>query len=466
VPDGFAVRAFPVALPSGNRLDLETASKGRPLFGTVAVYRGFGAFFDVHALGMLLARCLLENSTRSIDAVARDVLPALATFSGAAVGHGGKDRWQELTDVMENLARTAPFDAALADVNVCFDPREAKTSHERVPPRLWAEALAIVAACTSSSRGASLCRSTRLEATAQDLCRPYEELLGRVRSILSRLPETTEPPPDERDTWLGPVPAAAAARPGASPAPATAPAAAAPDRRDARITELETALAAATARAERLTAETASVQKKLAHAQKSAAPPPAAAADPGPWRYLRDAVAGARDLPFKAPRPGDLSVELARALLVEGLGTMSALNQAVAELAGQDFAAEQRNLERQVRNALAAAARGEPDAPTMLQGAIDAIGLMRARLGSVVATLVEAHGHASRDGTRKLVKMVAVAVGKELSLTKQQEARLDDLTQRMDGAVNELVAQLLEPAFQAFIRNALLHGGADARRKR
>jgi hypothetical protein len=466
VADGFAARAFPVVMTSGNRLDLETASRGRPLFGTVAVYRSYGAFFDIHALGMLLARALLENSARNLDVIARDVLPALATFSGAAVGHGGRDRWEELADVMENLAKTPPYDAALSDVNVCFDPREARVGPDRVPARLWAEALGIVGACTSANRGASLCRTTRLEPTPQDLCKPYEDLLARVRSVISRLPDE-EPEPVEvvpipvvhpetsrsdEETFIGE---------GVKPRPQQA--AAGPDARDVRIAELEKELHAAHGERDRLHADVATLKKELARAKQHATVAPV---DPGPWRYLRDSLAATPQLPFRAPQRGDLSVELVRTLLVEGLSTMSALHQAVAELAGQDYAAEQRNLERQVRNALVAAAREEPEARVQLQAAVDAIVTMRARLGTVVAMLVEAHGHASRDGTRKLVRMVAVAMGKEMSLTKLQEARLDDLVQRMDGAVNELVAKLLEPAFQEFIRNALLHGGADARRKR
>jgi hypothetical protein len=160
-----------------------------------------------------------------------------------------------------------------------------------------------------------------------------------------------------------------------------------------------------------------------------------------------------------------VAVVLIRTLLVEGLETLSKLGDAVAELGGQEFATEQRNLRRMVRQALAAAVSGGPGAPERIAEAMQTLRALKTSLGATIGLVVEAHGRSTKDGSRRMLLTVGVAFQKELDLSKEQKAKVQDILQRMDAGLAELISRFYDTAFEDYLRRELMKRRAlDERR--
>ncbi|MCE9637030.1 MAG: hypothetical protein K8T90_15100 [Planctomycetes bacterium] len=457
-------RAFPARLTSAQVLDLRTASGDHALFGSAAVFRTWGAWYDIHSLGMLLLRAVLENARQSMQTLVADVLPALTPFARAVRASDGRSAFDELVRVVGTLCRTPPLDRALADVNVCFLPGETGDRGE-IPPAVWSEVLATIAACVVRGGAASFCADARLDPDRGRFCAPAEALLERVRRIRAALDAAPRAGGSPSRQVSRPV--TAAVPPGA-PARDTGPVRqeVAPDPRDLRIRELERQLASSAARIERLDADGTALREQLAKAEAARRPAAAAPVEEGPvWRGICEAVAGSAMANVPSSGAGDPGYELVRTLLVEGLETLSGTMSAIAELGGQEFAAEQRNLQRMVRQAIAAAAQDDPRARQRVDEAILVLRSLRATLGGAVSALVEAHARSAQDGSRRLLATVEVGVKQELDLSAAQQRRLEDLMSRVRSGVAELVARLYDPVFQEHVRRNLASGSSAARRR-
>jgi hypothetical protein len=353
----------------------------------------------------------------------------------------GRPAWQELVGVFENLVKTPPLDGFLASKNLTFFPGERPSSQGAVPPRLWAEVLATAAACVTRG-GVAFADGSRIDTDPTRFTRPIDGLLTRVREIRAQL------------SALRTAQAAAAPAPREVPAfPQTAV-----DLRDARIRELEEALKSGAARMQRLQADVDALSQSKSRGEKHAAPAPAAGAGPADdslWRSLTESLAGPAGAARAAPRPDDDAVVLVRTLLVEGLETLGTLGDAVAELGGQEFASEQKNLQRMVRQALASSAAGEPDAAERMATAMKTLRALKTSLGATIGLLVEAHGRSTKDGSRRMLLTLGVAVEKEMDLGKDQKSKLRDILKRMDSGLGELIARFYDPAFEEYLQREL-----------
>lgn len=470
------LRFFPVRLASGQVLDLRAAAGKQALFGRATVHRSYGAWYDLAALGTLLLRALLSNSRHSMTELCRDVVPSVTAFCSAVRGDAQRSAWEELVGVFGNLVSSKPLDAFLDDGNLCFEPQPPARAGApgRVPRALWAEVLATIAACLSRTPGIGFATSSRLEPDRAKFCEPIERLLARVQDIRRSLPPVSVP-----------APAPSAAQPAAvAPLPATSPTTrgvadlaaslAASEGRTivagvpeiARVARLEAELAAGAARIERLQAEVEALTRARDEAQRAAARAPAAApGDPAEWRSLLESVAGAPLPHALPPQAGEPATEIVRALLTEGLETLAILQSAVAELGGQEHAADQRNVRRVVQKAVAAAAQGGPQAFERAQEALAAIRAMKATLGETIGMLVEAHNKSTRDGSRKLLLTLGVALRKELELREAQDRRFDDIISRMNHGLPELIARLFDPEFEGHVRKRLAKAAVSRTKK-
>jgi hypothetical protein len=308
-----------------------------------------------------------------------------------------------------------------------------------MPPALWAEVLATAVACVTRG-GVGFADGSRIDTEPTRFTKPIDGLLARVREIRSK------------------IAALRTAQAAAAPAPRDVPAfpQVAVDPRDARIRELEESLKSSAARMQRLQSDldAASASKgRVARAPESAARP--SADDGSLWRSLTEALAGPAGAARTAPRPDDEAVVLVRTLLVEGLETLGTLGDAVAELGGQEFASEQKNLQRMVRQALAAAASGDADAAARMAAAMQTLRALKTSLGATIGLLVEAHGRSTKDGTRRMLLTLGVAVEKEIDLSKDQKAKLHDILKRMDAGLGELIARFYDPAFEEYLQREL-----------
>lgn len=445
------LRAFATVLSSGNVMDLRGASTGRALFGSATCYRSYGAFYDIHALGILLLHTLLDNADHRIDDVARDVLPSLVSISKAVSAGGGEaEAWEQLIGVLESMVQAAPLDVYLSDANASFFPGEVSAAAQRVPGKLWAELLAIVVSCVTRTRGMALCESSRLETDAERFSAPIERLLKRVKTVRRSLPM-----PELRHAGAAP-----AQRP-AAPGQAAVAAPAGPDPQE-EIRRLKDELRSKAAHIQRLESELTSAIHAREDAERRPGRQAAPAVDDGArlaWFEVMDALAGATRGTYPAPRPGDPTLELVKTIVVDGLGTLSVLLSAVAELGGQEFANEQRDLSRVVRAALTKVSRDDPTAAEAVKSAIRDVRRTRSTLGGVIGLLVDAHGRSTRDGSANLMRTLEFAMRNELGLKGSQLRDLEGILGRIQANLGELVARLYDPVFQRHVQKGLAQGG-------
>lgn len=434
----FTLRAFPVRLTSAQVLDLRAAATGRALFGTGAVYRTYGAAYDLHALGMLLARAVLDNSRNGMDRIVADALPSVVSLTRAVRSRDPQEAWHEVCRVIGDVATSAPLDAFIGPDAVCYLPGETAAQGGRVPPGLWAEVLATIAACTTIGAPASFCGGTRVELDRNAFCAPVEALLSRIRDIRSRLVSIPAEPDAMGETSDAIV----------------------EDLRDLRIQQLERELTSALAKIERLQSElgTLSRPREPEPVSTPVAPPAGAAQAERAWRELYEAVLGGRTGAVPAPDPESPPFELVRSLAVGGLRTASSLLSALGELGGEEFALEQRSLERTVRQALQAAADESPVQAQRLEEATAALRSLPQTLGTSIGMLVEAHGKSAVDGSRQLLLTLSYAMRKELDLSRAQQRGLADIMSRMNDGLAELVARLYDPIFQRHVQERLRAG--------
>ncbi len=445
-PGPLALRAFPQRLDSGKLLDLRAATGKTALLGTATVYRTYGAYYDLHSLGMLLLRAMLDNASQSVQRIAADVVPTAASLCRAVHDHDGRTAWDDLVEVFAKLASTPPLDGFLSPKNVCFYPGERPSGEGRIPPEIWAEVLAIAAACLTRG-GVGFADSLHADPDPARFARPVERLLTRVQELRLRIPAERRPS----------APAHVATKP-AEPAGA--------DQRDARIRELEESLRSGAARIARLQSEVDALSMARARVER-APPPPPPAADEGLWSALTESLVEPGSSAAVPLSPDDPAAVLVRTLLAEGLETLGTLGDAVAELGGQEFASEQRNLQRMVRQALASAGRGDPDSAARIAECVETLRAMKTSLGSTIGLLVEAHGRSTKDGSRRLLLTLGVAFQKELELSSAQKIKVQDILQRMDAGLGELIARFYDPSFEEHLRRELMKRRArEGRRPR
>jgi hypothetical protein len=436
------LRTFPVALDSGQALDLDAAARGKALFGTATVFRTWGAFYDVHSLGMLLLRSLLENSKNRFAQIARDVIPSVLPFCHAVQSGTPEAQWEQLVAIVERVAGTAPLDAFLSDLNACYFPGEISDPERRVPPRLWAEIVATGLVCLTRAEGLGFATESQLERDPEAFARPVERLLEKVRSLRAALPRRRDPRP-----------AAAAAAATAFTREQKTGAIASPLEEENE--RLRRSLEAEAARVKRLEGEVERLTQTAVRAERAPEPAPRDDAAEAGWRALVEAMVGAPVQRVPSPRPGSPAHDLVRAVAAEGPETLAVLLQALAELGGQEFAAEQRNVQRTVRQALIASAEDSPAARERVNQAIAELREARKRIGGAVGAIVDAHGHATLEGTRRMLQTVAVALRAELGLKGSQVESLDDIIHRFNDRTLELIAMLYDPPFQKRLRRHL-----------
>ena len=437
----FATRLFRARLTTAQILDLRSASTGSALFGHGAVFRTYGAWYDIHALGMLIARALLDNSRNPLDRIVADALPNLVSLASSLRETDADAARQQLANVISDVAGSAPLDAFVGPEVVCFLPGETAAQGGRVPPGVWSEALATIVACVTVGPPASICSSTRLEMERDAFSAPIEALLKRIRDLRQRLP---------------------AAQPefGSDPMGETSDAVF-DDPRDVRIQQLERELTSAMARIERLQSEVASLDRSRDVEDVPVLAPVAAEADAASevaeqaWRVVYEAVVGGSIGELPPFAAGEPAFELVKSLASDGLTTMSSVLTGLAELGGQDFALEHRNLRRVVRQALLAAADGNPAKEQRLAEAARALRDVPRTVGTAIGMLVEAHGKSSMDGSRQMLLTLSYAMRKELDLSRTQQRKLADIMTRMNDGLGDLIARLYDPIFQAHVQQRL-----------
>jgi hypothetical protein len=108
-----------------------------------------------------------------------------------------------------------------------------------------------------------------------------------------------------------------------------------------------------------------------------------------------------------------------------------------------------------VRQALASAAAGEPDAAERMASAMKTLRALKTSLGATIGLLVEAHGRSTKDGSRRMLLTLGVAVEKEMDLGKDQKSKLRDILKRMDAGLGELIARFYDPAFEEYLQREL-----------
>ncbi len=472
-----AFRAQAAVLDSGQRRDLEAAAAGGALFAAATVNRTYGAWYDVHALSMLLLRLVLDNANQSFEDVVRDVLPALSAVARSSRVRKAPDPWVAFVEGVGNAAATPPLDRFLASGNVCFFGSENGTAGEDVPADLWAELLAVALAGVSSGECVSFAPTTRLERDRAAFTAPVTNMLARIESLRARLPEQIAEPPvvlDMDDAWAdedaaGAPPAVvldALDAPGATPAAGVpvaplAPAAAVDDgevvelRRE--VKRLKDALTGQAAKLARLESEREDVERVRAEVEGRAVRDPRNDGAVAAWDALFTALAGTSSHGLPPPAPGDPAFELVRAVAADGLDTIAGLLTAAAELGGQEFAAQQSSVARRVRRALVG---GDP---AKLRAAAGALDDARRQLGGLIAALVDAHAESTREGTRIALTTLQIGMQRELGLGRKEKAKLEKLIERMKDRVGDLCAKVYDPTFQkavrSHIRNAAGGGG-------
>ncbi len=429
--------AGPVRLLPTQQRDIDGARKGGVLGGTATPYRSFGAFYDIHALGVLLLRTLVDNSESPFEETASLLVPPLAA---AALPSGAGDPWTACLQAVERVANSAPLRGYLGPENSCFLPSELRGRAAAVPRGTWLELLGTVATCLAVVPGLTFADGTRLEDSADRVAEPAGRLLGEIHRLRQALeaagPEVAEAAPADGGFAAGGLDAAAL---------------------ESENRLLVERLREREARLQRLESELASLRDAPDAGDDLPTGVFSAGGDPGSaeaWRDLLSAMLDTTAHPFGEVRPGSPEHAVMRAALAEGLEALNALRKAVGELGGGDLAEEQRNLRRMIRLALMPA-RDRPPDPRRVAEAIEALKQTQQTVGRTISLLVEAHQKSVHAGLKQILYTMRIGVKKELNLKASDQEAWEKLVSRMDEKRKELEAHLFDRAFQDHIREKL-----------
>ncbi len=400
--------------------DLKAARGQAPLFGTATIQRNFGIPFDVHALGMLLFRCLLVNEHQTFARVVEEfVEPLRASLELSAATRPGATLDVYKSVLLGELAHE-PY-LRLADRrNIWFKPSEADA--ERIPAEAWADLLTVGFQAVAHIKGFSFCESDRDE-TGGEPGRPTLSMLGELESIGARVAAMLAPaaaPEESVVVEVAPLGPEEAAVEGPAPPGASA-----------RLKELEARVA-----------ELQAAQSGLFEA----------------WNRIYEGVVGIPDK-TGAPLTGeDARIALIAATAAESIECINQVFRGFATMGGDEVGESVPKIRMLLQDAIMATQKGE-NAKDRLDKITRRFRALQMTLYGLVTTFVEAHSYSTKMGTKNLLDVIDQKLFELISKGKKGKepdyAELKERYAQIREPLAERHSRVFQPFFQEYVRQKL-----------